>query len=112
MGGLIRHPCRISGHFEELSAIKLADSQLQMLLGELINVAMRKETLDMQRFEELGIIKNPLQFQQPLLELFTDSIQSMKQSRCWNKPQLVSLFQTMLPEFGHKETGKSLDEKM
>lgn len=71
-----------------------------------------KETLDMQRFEELGIIKNPLQFQQPLLELFTDSIQSMKQSRCWSKPQLVSLFQTMLPEFGHKETGKSLDEKM
>jgi len=48
LGGLLRHPCRISSHFEELSAIKLADSQLQMLLGELINVAMRKETLDMQ----------------------------------------------------------------
>jgi len=48
LGGLIRHPCRISSHFEELSAIKLADSQMQSLLGELINVAMRKETLDMQ----------------------------------------------------------------
>ncbi|CAL6309446.1 unnamed protein product [Bathycoccus prasinos] len=48
LGGLIRHPCRISSHFEELSAIKLADSQMQDLLGELINVAMRKETLDMQ----------------------------------------------------------------
>ncbi|ATW04946.1 DNA primase [Sphingorhabdus sp. YGSMI21] len=48
LGGLIRHPCRISSHFEELSAIRLADSQMQLLLGELINVAMRKETLDMQ----------------------------------------------------------------
>jgi DNA primase len=48
LGGLIRHPCRISSHFEELSAIRLADSQMQSLLGELINVAMRKETLDMQ----------------------------------------------------------------
>ncbi|VWX56846.1 DNA primase [Sphingorhabdus sp. 109] len=48
LGGLIRHPCRISSHFEELSAIRLADSTMQSLLGELINVAMRKETLDMQ----------------------------------------------------------------
>lgn len=48
LGGLIRHPCRISSHFEELSAIRLADSQMQSLLGELTNVAMRKETLDMQ----------------------------------------------------------------
>mgnify|MGYP003627328607 FL=1 len=47
LGGLIRHPGRISGHFEELSAMKLADSQLQALLGELINAAMGKETLDM-----------------------------------------------------------------
>ena len=48
LGGLIRHPCRISRHFEELSAIRLADSQLQALLGQLINAAMGKETLDMQ----------------------------------------------------------------
>lgn len=48
LGGLIRHPSRITGHFEELSAIRLADSQLQALLGELINAAMGKETLDMQ----------------------------------------------------------------
>ena len=47
LGGLIRHPGQISGHFEELSAMKLADSQLQALLGELINAAMSKETLDM-----------------------------------------------------------------
>jgi len=48
LGGLIRHPSQISKHFEELSIAKLADSQLQLLLSELIDCAMGKETLDMQ----------------------------------------------------------------
>ncbi|MEP2989036.1 MAG: DNA primase [Parasphingorhabdus sp.] len=48
VSGLIRHPAQISKHFEELTAIKLADSQLQALLSELIGVALSKETLDMQ----------------------------------------------------------------
>lgn len=48
IGGLVRHPAQISKHFEELSTIKMADSQLQSLLSELIGVALSKETLDMQ----------------------------------------------------------------
>ncbi|MEO9469126.1 DNA primase [Parasphingorhabdus sp.] len=48
LGGLIRHPSQISKHFEELTLLKLADSQLQDLLSELVRQAMRKETLDMQ----------------------------------------------------------------
>lgn len=48
LGGLIRHPSQISRHFEELTLFKLADSQLQDLLSELVGQAMRKETLDMQ----------------------------------------------------------------
>jgi len=48
IGGLVRHPSQISKHFEELSTIKMADSQLQSLLSELIGVALSKETLDMQ----------------------------------------------------------------
>ncbi len=47
LGGLIRHPSQISRHFEELTAIKLADSQLQTLLSELIGIALSKETLDL-----------------------------------------------------------------
>jgi len=47
LGGLVRHPSRISKHFEELSAIKLADSQLQALLSELVGIALSKETLDL-----------------------------------------------------------------
>ncbi|MCL1057805.1 UDP-N-acetylglucosamine 4,6-dehydratase [Shewanella gelidimarina] len=71
-----------------------------------------RETLDMERFKELGIIKNTLQYEQALLEQFTSEIQSMKNKKAWDKAQLVTLFQQVLPEFGHKETGKSLDEKM
>ncbi|MEP2102327.1 DNA primase [Parasphingorhabdus sp.] len=48
LGGLIRHPSQISKHFEELTVLRLADSQMQALLSELIGTAMRKEMLDMQ----------------------------------------------------------------
>lgn len=48
LGGLIRHPSQISEHFEELTILKLADSQMQALLSELIRLALSKETLDMQ----------------------------------------------------------------
>ena len=71
-----------------------------------------KETLDMARFAELGIIKNEPKYEPELIALFVQKIQSMKQAKSWNKEQLVQLFHLMLPEFGHKETGRSLDEKM
>jgi len=71
-----------------------------------------KETLDMTRYAELGIIKNKLEYEPKLIELFEQTIQSMKSCKSWSKEQLVELFHQMLPDFGHKETGKSLDEKM
>ncbi|TVP10136.1 UDP-N-acetylglucosamine 4,6-dehydratase [Shewanella sp. KCT] len=71
-----------------------------------------KENLDMDTFAELGIIKNELEYNLQLIELFEQKIQSMIQEKIWSKKQLVALFSLMLPEFGHKETGKSLDEKM
>lgn len=71
-----------------------------------------KETLDMARFENLGIIKNDPLYQQELLTLFETSIATMKTDREWTKEQIVELFFTMIPDFGHKETGKYLDGKM
>ncbi|WP_406611038.1 UDP-N-acetylglucosamine 4,6-dehydratase [Agarivorans sp. JK6] len=70
------------------------------------------EELDMVRFENLGIIKNNPEYDQELLSLFEKSIAEMKNSREWNKAQIVKLFFTMIPDFGHKETGKYLDSKM
>ena len=71
-----------------------------------------KEELDMSRFANLGIIKNDPLYDQELLTLFEDSILAMKGEKAWTKDQIVKLFFTMIPDFGHKETGKYLDSKM
>ena len=71
-----------------------------------------KETLDMQRFENLGIIKNMPEYDAELLALFEDTVSQFKQQKSWSKSQIVDLFFKMIPDFGHKETGKYLDSKM
>ena len=71
-----------------------------------------KETLDMDRFKNLGVVKNKAQFDDFLLCEFENVIEKMKSEKSWNKAELVSLFFKMLPDFGHKETGKYLDSKM
>tara|TARA_R100000789_G_scaffold92553_1_gene91195 strand:+ start:3282 stop:4472 length:1191 start_codon:yes stop_codon:yes gene_type:complete len=71
-----------------------------------------QETLDMERFENLGIIKNEADFDEQLLAEFEDRIGVMKQDLAWSKQDLVDLFYRMIPDFGHKETGKYLDGKM
>ena len=70
------------------------------------------ETLDMDRFENLGIIKNDAIFDQSLLAEFEEKITQMKADKSWTKDEIVSLFFKMIPDFGHKETGKYLDGKM
>lgn len=70
------------------------------------------EVLDMDRFENLGIIKNEAIFNESLLIKFTESIHKMKEKRSWDKYELIDLFNEMIPNFNHKETGKFLDNKM
>ena len=71
-----------------------------------------QETLDMARFENLGIIKNEAEFDEQLLAEFEERIAGMKGDLAWTKQELVDLFHRMIPDFGHKETGKYLDSKM
>lgn len=71
-----------------------------------------KETLDMARFENLGVIKNEPIYQQELLALFEQQVSTYKNEKAWTKEQIVQLFHKMIPDFGHKETGKYLDSKM
>lgn len=70
------------------------------------------ETLDMERFNHLGVIKNEALFDAELVALFEQRIAEMKTDCAWTKEQIVELFFTMIPDFGHKETGKYLDSKM
>ncbi|SFR58012.1 UDP-N-acetylglucosamine 4,6-dehydratase [Maribacter stanieri] len=70
------------------------------------------ETLDMNRFQKLGVIKNKLEVNHKKLEYFENTIDQIKQQRTWSKEPIVDLFFEMIPAFGHKETGKYLDSKM
>jgi len=70
------------------------------------------ETLDMERFQNLGIIKNDPIYDESQLNRFTEAIDQMKADKQWTKDRIFELFFEMIPDFGHKETGKYLDGKM
>jgi FlaA1/EpsC-like NDP-sugar epimerase len=70
------------------------------------------ETLDMQKFTNLGIIKNEADFNEELLNSFEKTIKNYKHNLEWNKEDIVKEFFKLLPDFAHKETGKYLDGKM
>lgn len=70
------------------------------------------ETLDMDRFENLGVIKNKLNVEEDKLEVFEKTLNKLKSQKKWTKEEIVDLFFFMIPDFGHKETGKYLDSKM
>ncbi len=71
-----------------------------------------KEILDLDRFQNLGIIKNELKLENVQLQLFEETISRFRESKSWTKEEIVDLFHKMIPDFGHKETGKYLDSKM
>lgn len=71
-----------------------------------------EEILDMEKFESLGIIKNDPVYEQELLNHFEQEINKLKSKCEWSKDDIVNLFFEMIPDFGHKETGKYLDSKM
>jgi FlaA1/EpsC-like NDP-sugar epimerase len=70
------------------------------------------EILDLNKFQNLGIIKNDLILENEKLNMFTNAIQTIKKNKVWQKNEIVEIFQIMIPNFGHKETGKYLDAKM
>lgn len=70
------------------------------------------ETLDLERFNNLGIIKNKLFVEEDKLLKFEIEINIMKSRGMWSKEELVNLFNQIIPNFNHKETGKYLDAKM
>ncbi len=71
-----------------------------------------REVLDMHRFESLGVIKNEPAFDDNKLDVFIERIAALKEQPIWERSELVQLFHQMIPDFGHKETGKYLDNRM
>jgi len=71
-----------------------------------------REVLDMQRFENLGVIKNAPAYDQTRLDHFLATIGAIRRQPSWEKAPIVDLFNHMIPDFAHKETGKYLDGRM
>jgi FlaA1/EpsC-like NDP-sugar epimerase len=70
------------------------------------------EDLDLERFQNLGVIRNQPDFDAARLDAFQNGIEQLRDAGRWTKDDLVRLFFEILPEFGHKETGKYLDQRM
>ena len=70
------------------------------------------EKLDMNTFDKLGVIKNELIYDNEKLNFFEKEIFKLKRSGVWDKQKIKNLFDYVIPDFGHKETGKYLDSKM
>ena len=71
-----------------------------------------KETLDMERFVNLGVIKNEPEYDENQLNNFESNISKLKSSMKWNKKEIVGEFFKMIPEFDYHDNGKYLDGKM
>jgi len=70
------------------------------------------EILDMNKFKNLGVIKNEANFSSDMLDNFLEVIYDLRAQTVWEKSPIVDLFNEMIPDFDHKETGKYLDGRM
>ena len=70
------------------------------------------EVLEMNRFKNLGVIKNEADYSSHKLDNFLDMIQDLRSQTHWDKEPIVDIFNEMIPDFDHKETGKYLDGRM
>ena len=70
------------------------------------------EILDMNQFKNLGVIKSEANFSSDMLDNFLEVIHDLRAQTVWEKAPIVDLFNEMIPDFDHKETGKYLDGRM
>jgi len=71
-----------------------------------------RETVDTNRFTSIAAIKNEPVFDPERLDHFTARISDLRKHGTWTKAEIVELFNGMIPEFKHLETGKYLDGRM
>lgn len=70
------------------------------------------EEVDWDRYKEIGVVKNEMLVDSELLREFESTIHRMRQAHRWTKGELLEAFSKLLPNFAHKETGKTLDNRM
>ena len=72
----------------------------------------KSEKLNMDKFQNIGIIKNKAVYDDLALKDFENKINFFQKNLSWSRADLIQMFSSILPNFDHYETGKYLDEKM
>ena len=70
------------------------------------------ELLNLDKFKEIGIIKNEPDFSPDKLDDFWEKIHRMQINKHWSKKSILDAYFDILPSFAHQETGKYLDDRM
>jgi ABC-type amino acid transport substrate-binding protein len=74
---------------------------------------MGNETLDLDTFNGIGVIKNQPSFDDDVLDQFDAEISAIRASEGpWDKAKIVESYLKVLPELSHEEKGKYLDSRM
>jgi len=70
------------------------------------------EAVSLDRFEEIGVIENPVPDNDQRLERFLNEVRDLLRSGHWTKDDIINPLQAILPSFNHNETHKYLDSRM
>ena len=70
------------------------------------------ETLDLEKFKNLGVIKNSVKRDQTEIDNIFKNLREIFSTNHVSKQQIISALVKYLPNFEHIETGKHLDQKM
>ncbi len=70
------------------------------------------EDVDLEKFRDIGVITQILESSATTFAEFTDAVRAMRSRSDWSKAEILSLFESVLPEFGHIDRGLSLDDRM
>lgn len=71
-----------------------------------------KEIIDLERYTDIGVIKNECVYDNDALINFQQRIDCLKAEKSWTKDEIVGLFFELIPDFQYSQIGKYLDEKM
>ena len=70
------------------------------------------ETIDMQRFEALGVVEQTARHNMSEVCDFFDKLEKLFDREDFTKADIVEAIKTFIPNFDHEEKGKNLDQKM
>ena len=72
----------------------------------------KDDTLELDKFNSLGVIENTLKPSKKNIELCISSLKTLMEDPNYSKASIISVMKEFIPDFDHIETGKNLDQKM